>query len=83
MYSIDRINKNGAVEHSVFQVLTGERLIDKLEEVVYILYEETMLSRNWWSELQLKGITSLSYHNLEFSTLEYDKSNQRFIITEM
>lgn len=44
MYSINRICGNSTVEHAEFCVLANERLIDKLEEVVYILYEEEFLS---------------------------------------
>lgn len=82
MYTIDRINKCGTTEHAEFWVLTGERFIDKLEEVLYILYEETPLARNWWSELQTTKQTRLTYHNLEFSILTFDEAKQRFIVTE-
>lgn len=82
MYTIDRINNTGAHEHAKFAVLPGERLIDKLEEVLYILYEEEPLSRCWWWELQGQGYTRLSYHDLEFSTLTYDENRKTFVITE-
>ena len=82
MYTINRINNTGAHEHAEFWVLPGERLIDKLEEVLYILYEEEPLSNRWWWELQGQGYTRLSYHNLEFSMLTYDENRKTFVITE-
>lgn len=82
MYSINRILNTGSTEHAEFWVLPGERLINKLEEVLYILYEEEPFSSRWWWELQGQGYTRLSYHNLEFSTLTYDEVRKCFIITE-
>lgn len=82
MYGITRENCTGSTEYAEFWVLSGETLLDKLPEVIYILWEEELLSRNWWQELQSQGYTRLTYHGLEFSTLTYNEGCKGFVIVE-
>lgn len=83
MYSINRINNTGSrIEHAEFWVLPGERLLDKLEEILYILYEEEPFPRQWQYELSHHQTIVLSYHNLEFSAITYDETRKTFTIIE-
>lgn len=83
MYTINRFNNvNTRINHAKFNLLPGERLFDKLEEVLYILYEEEPYPRDWQYALAHQTAIMLSYHNLEFSMISYDEANKTFTIIE-
>lgn len=83
MYIINRYTADGTrIDRAEFNLLPEECLLDKLEEVLYILYEEEPISRYWQWELAQEGVTCLSYHNLEFSTIKYNKAYKTFTIIE-
>lgn len=83
MYTINRFNNtNNRIDHAEFGLLPGEHLFNKLEEILYILYEEEPFSRQWQYELSHQRAIVLSYHNLEFSTISYDETRKTFTIIE-
>lgn len=83
MYNINRFDNTGnRINHAKFNLLPEERLFDKLEEILYILYEEEPLSRHWQYELAHHQTIVLSYHNLEFSAIAYDEAHKTFTIIE-
>lgn len=83
MYTINRFNNTGNwIDHAEFGLLPGERLLDKLEEILYILYEEEPFPRQWQYELSHHQTIVLSYHNLEFSAITYDETRKTFTIIE-
>lgn len=57
-----------------------EKLLDKLEEVLYIMEELTPVHRNWKRDLCTDGVALFTYHNAEHFTVSYDW-NQSCIIT--
>lgn len=83
MYTINRFDNAGnRIDHAEFGLLPEERLFDKLEEILYILYEEEPFSGYWQYELSHQQAIILSYHNLEFSTISYDETRKTFTIIE-
>lgn len=83
MYTINRYNNTGTrIDHAKFNLLPEERLFDKLEEILYILYEEEPYPRDWQYALAHRQNIVLSYHNLEFSGITYDETNKAFTIIE-
>lgn len=67
---IDRNNKK--YDFCEFALLEGEAMMDKLEEVLYIMQELTPLHRNWKIDLATCGSCLFTYHQTEVVTVEYD-----------
>lgn len=83
MYTINRFDNTGnRIDHAEFNLLPGEYLCDKLEEVLYILYEEEPYPRDWKYALLCGSAILLSYHNLEFSMIAYNEPQNTFTIIE-
>ena len=83
MYTINRFDNAGnRINHAEFNLLPEEHLFNKLEEILYILYEEEPFSRQWQYELSHHQTIVLSYHNLEFSGISYDETHKTFTIIE-
>lgn len=56
-----------------------EKLLDRLEEVLYIMQELTPVHRSWKRDLTTDCVCLFTYHNVEHYTVSYDWDNSGII----
>lgn len=80
---LHRYDKNDKlIDHAEFVAPTDYHFFDKIEEIVYILYEEEPVNREWQNEMVCEKPVRLTYHTTEFSTMTYDNHTRTLIIKE-
>ena len=68
---------------AVFHVAKNEKLLDRLEETLYITQELEPYFRDWKSHLATFGWADFSYHCAEFFRVSYDWANFSFIFFKL
>lgn len=81
---LHRYDKNGKlIDHAEFVAPTDHRFFDRIEEIIYILYEEEPVNKKRWQNDIICGRpTLLTYPMTEFSTMTYNSHTRTLTIKE-
>lgn len=80
---LHRYDKDGKrIDHAEFVAPTDHRFFDRIEEIIYILYEEEPVDRQWQNEMVCEKPVRLTYHMTLFSTMTYDSHTRTLTIKE-
>ena len=78
------INVRGEVtERAVFSVGVDESCLDRLEEILYIMWELEPVSHDWRYNLYNYGFTTFSYHGTNDYIVRINSLGKKVTVTEM
>ena len=77
------INARGEVtECAIFSVGVNESCLDRLEEILYIMWELEPVSRDWRYNLYNYGFTTFSYHGTNDCIVRVSSLGKEVTVTE-
>ena len=80
---VQYINVRGEVtERAVFSVGVDESCLDRLEEILYIMWELEPVSHDWRYNLYNYGFTTFSYHGTNNCIVRVSSLGKEVTVTE-
>ena len=81
---VQYINVRGEVtERAIFSVGVDESCLDRLEEILYIMWELEPVSPDWRYNLYNYGFTTFSYHGTNDYIVRINSLGKKVTVTEM
>ena len=81
--TVKYINVRGEVtERAIFSAGVDESYLDRLEEILYIMWELEPVSRDWRYNLYNYGFTTFSYHGTNDCIVRVSSLGKEVTVTE-